>query len=108
MTGKTETKAISRRAMLRRLGLAAGAAYVAPAMVGFNAAHASGASGASGGSGRGRGGSGASRSGPSRSGPSRSRPSRGRTGRSGASRPGRRGGGSAEADLMRMLRRLGF
>lgn len=31
---------ISRRALLTRLGLAAGAAYVAPGLIGFDAAHA--------------------------------------------------------------------
>jgi len=73
MTKKTDTQTIlSRRMMLRRIGLAAGTAYLAPAMVGLNAAHAS--SGSGGGSGSGSGGnSGASaasnggNSGPSRS-----------------------------------------
>ncbi|MFN7225568.1 MAG: hypothetical protein ACK4MS_16285 [Paracoccaceae bacterium] len=40
-------KLISRRALLARIGLAAGAAYVAPTLAGLNAARASGASSAS-------------------------------------------------------------
>ena len=39
MTEDTTTT-LSRRALLRRIGLAAGAAYVAPAMLGLNAAQA--------------------------------------------------------------------
>lgn len=53
---------ISRRRLLARLGLATGAAYVAPVMMHLGAAHASGGSGGGGGgqggSGGGRGGSG--------------------------------------------------
>lgn len=107
---KTEVN-ISRRHLLARVGLAAGAAYMAPVMMGLNAARASGASGgnsgasggnsgASGGnSGASRGGSGPSRgsSGPSRSssGPSRAR---GRSGVSrGSSRPGANRGQNAQA-----------
>lgn len=68
-----ENVLLSRRRLLVRIGLVAGAAYVAPAMVGLNAAHASGGSGGSG------GGSGASApsaaSAPSVSTPSVSTPS---------------------------------
>lgn len=81
---------MTRRRLLARVGLAASAVYVAPTMIGLNAAHASGNSGASGGSSGASGGnSGASRSGNSgasrggNSGPSRgrnSRPSRNRRG----------------------------
>lgn len=39
---------LSRRALLTRLGLAAGAAYVAPGLIGFDAARASGLSAPSG------------------------------------------------------------
>ncbi|WP_218062372.1 hypothetical protein, partial [Paracoccus haeundaensis] len=52
---------LSRRGLLAKLGLAAGAAgaiYAAPTLVGFGAAHASGASGRGGGSGRGGSGRG--------------------------------------------------
>jgi hypothetical protein len=71
----TPTSKLTRRAALARLGLVTGAAYAAPAMIGFDAARASGNSGASA----------ASRaSGPSRS----SRPSR-LSGPSGMSRPSR-------------------
>ena len=42
-----ETSLLSRRRLLVRIGLVAGAAYVAPAMVGLNAAHASRGSGGS-------------------------------------------------------------
>lgn len=84
---KAKDTTLNRRALLARVGLLAGAAYVAPTLVGLNAAHASGAS--RGGNSRG-GNSGPSRgrnSGPSRghnSGPSRGRnsgPSRGRNSR---------------------------
>jgi|GEM_PF-2989752 len=84
------TKAlISRRRLLTRVGLAAGAAYIAPAMVGLNAARASGVSGGgSDGSGSG------SSSGPSQSsGPSRSSTS-GMSSSSGASSPSRSDGTS--------------
>lgn len=98
-TDKKSAK-ITRRAALTRLGLAAGAAYAAPTMVGFNAARASGASGSSGAS---------SNSGPSSgSGPSRSsRPSYAGRGNSGPSRPhsGRRMT-PAEADMMRFFRNI--
>lgn len=98
---------MTRRRLLARVGLVAGAAYVAPTMIGLNAAHASGNSGGS--SGASGGNSGASRSGVSRasrggsSGPSRGRnsgASRGRT-----SRPSRNGRGNGD-DLPRWLRRL--
>ncbi len=39
---KTPDTRLTRRAALARLGLAAGAVYVAPAMIGFDAARASG------------------------------------------------------------------
>ena len=42
-----DTPDTGRRSLLIRLGLAAGAAYVAPAMLQFDAAHASGRSGPS-------------------------------------------------------------
>lgn len=87
---------LTRRRMLARLGLAAGAAYVAPAMIGLNAARASGTSGGSGGgSGASRGGS----SGASRGGSSA--PSRGVN--SGPSRGRRRRNGD---DMSALLRRL--
>ena len=74
---------MSRRRLLARVGLIAGAAYVAPTMMGLNAAHASGASGGNSGASGGNSGPSNSNSGPSRSNfvPSRgrkSRPSRGR------------------------------
>ena len=58
----TDTTLISRRRLLTRLGLAAGAAYVAPVMLHLNPARASGASGGSSGgaSGGASGASGAS------------------------------------------------
>ena len=102
MTNTNDTKVLSRRMALRRIGLAAGAVYVAPAMLGMSAARASGFSGNSGASGN---------SGPSRysrpsgnSGPSRnSRPSR----NSGPSRGrGRNGNGNVGADVQFLLRRL--
>lgn len=89
---KTNSPLLTRRRLLTRVGLAAGAAYMAPAMVGLNAAHASGVSGGS---------SGASRSGASA--PSRGKasgPSRG--GNSGPSRPRRQNAG----DTPRWLRRM--
>ena len=64
-------KPISRRSLLTRAGLAAGALYMAPAMVGLNAAHASTGSGSSSGSSS-SGPSSSSNSGPSRSGNSSS------------------------------------
>ena len=48
MTSKKDTPSLSRRQLLGRLGLAAGAAYVAPVMLHMSPAHASGASAASG------------------------------------------------------------
>lgn len=98
MTTNDKPASLSRRALLRRIGLAAGAIYVAPAMVGLNAAHASGNSGGgnSGGRGSGGGNSGGRSSGGRSSGasansaPSRnSRASRGsgRDSRSGANTP---------------------
>lgn len=100
---RSTANTLTRRRMLARVGLAAGAAYMAPAMVGLNAAHASGRSGASGGS-----------SGPSNSrssGPSRGRssgPSRGRS--SGASRSRASGPsryrGRTDTETPRWLRRL--
>lgn len=71
-------KDITRRNLLIRTGIVAGAAYVAPAMMGLNAAHASGAS----------------RSAPSRSAPSRSAPSRSAPSRSAPSAPSRASGPS--------------
>lgn len=105
---------MSRRRLLARVGLIAGAAYVAPTMMGLNAAHASGASGGNSGgnSGASGGNSGPSNSnsGPSRSnsGPSRSNsgPSRNNSGpsRGRNSRPSRgRGNGN---DMPLWLRRL--
>ncbi|MCU0814902.1 MAG: hypothetical protein MUF74_00015 [Cypionkella sp.] len=110
MTTGKET--VSRRQLLARLGLAAGAAYVAPTMLGMNAARASGASrgGNSGPSGGGNRGGGASRnSGPSRSrssrnsGPSRNGPSR----NSGPSRGNRNGQNRAtSAEMPIWMRRM--
>lgn len=54
----------SRRQVLKRLGLAFGVAYAAPAMLGFGPARASGASGASGSSGPSGGGSSSSGASP--------------------------------------------
>lgn len=99
---RSTSNVLTRRRLLARVGLAAGAAYMAPAMVGLNAAHASGNSGGSGGS------SGPSRgrsSGPSRSrpsGPSRSRPSGPSRNRARASRGRRR----TDRDTPLWLRRL--
>lgn len=82
-----ETKdLIHRRTLLLRLGLAAGAAYVTPALAGLDVARAS--TGSSGGGGR---SSGPSRSSGSSRSSSPSRPDR--QSRSGASRP--RGGNSS-------------
>lgn len=101
---------LTRRRLLARVGLIASAAYVAPTMIGLNAAHASGNSGASGGSSGASGGnSGASRSGnsgPSRggnSGASRGRNSGASRGRN--SRPSRNGQGNGD-DLPPWLRRI--
>ena len=86
-------KMLSRRNLLMKIGLAAGAAYVAPSLAGFDIARASGASAGSGpGGSGGNGGGGGSRGGsaPSRGGNG----GRGR-GRNGSrpSRPGRRAHG---------------
>jgi hypothetical protein len=78
---RSTSTVLTRRRLLARVGLAASAAYMAPAMVGLNAARASGASGGNSGASRG-GNSGASRGG--RSGASRG-------GNSGASRGGSSG-----------------
>lgn len=83
-TNSTTSTVLTRRRLLTRVGLAAGAAYMAPAMVGLNAARASGGSG---------GNSGASRS-------TASAPSRGN---SGPSRPRRRNGDDTPRWLRRML-----
>jgi hypothetical protein len=83
-TGKDDTmsdKTISRRAMLLRMGLLAGAVYAAPSVTTLGVARASGASAASAPSGRGRG------SAPSGRGRGRGRSGRGRASR--ASRPSR-------------------
>lgn len=91
---RSTSNILTRRRLLARVGLAASAAYMAPAMIGLNAAHASGNSGASGGN-----------SGPSRnrsSGPSRSRPSGPSRNRSGASS----GRGRKNTDMPLWLRRL--
>lgn len=75
---------LTRRRMLARVGLIAGAAYATPAMIGLNAAHASDASGGNSAPSRSNSAPSRSNSGPSRSnsGPSRgnSRPSRGNSG----------------------------
>lgn len=86
MTHKDDTPNLSRRRLLARIGLTAGAVYVAPVMMHLNAAHASGGgsgggSGASGGFGGGRG------SGPSGAG-------RGFDGRGSGPSGGGRGGNS--------------
>ncbi len=102
MTDKTDTPDLTRRKLLGRVGLAAGAAYVAPVMLHLNAAHASGGSRGSGGGGRG-GQGGRSGSGPSRA----SRGSRGSRPRSGNNRSGagviRRGGNN---EFERFLNRI--
>lgn len=93
---------MTRRRLLARVGLAASAAYVAPAMIGLNAAHASGNSGASGGnSGSSGGNSGASSGG--NSGASRGGNSGASRGRS--SRPSRKRQGNGD-DLPRWLSRI--
>lgn len=100
---------MTRRRLLARVGLAASAAYVAPAMIGLNAAHASGNSGASGGnSGASGGNSGASGGNSGASSGGNSGASRG--GNSGASRgrssrPSRKRQGNGD-DLPRWLSRM--
>jgi len=93
------SKPLNRRALLARLGLAAGAAYVAPSLTSIGMARASGASGGSGPSGGSWGGS--RNSGPSGwSGPSRSsRHSRN-------SRSSRGGRGRTDAQAPAWLRRM--
>ncbi len=92
---------MTRRRLLARVGLAAGAVYAAPAMIGLNAAHASTNSGASGGSSGASGGN---------SGPSGGNSGASRGGNSGPSRSGRsgpsRGGRSNGDDIPRWLQRL--
>lgn len=106
MTDNTETPDLTRRKLLGRVGLAAGAAYVAPVMMHLNAAHASGGSRGSGGGRGGAGGGGRSGSGPSRG----SRASRGSRGSRPQSRsrsgnqPVRRQGGNNEFE--RFLNRI--
>lgn len=97
---------LSRRRMLARLGLATGAAYVAPVMMHLSAAHASGGSGGGGrgGSGGGRGGSGGGRGG---SGPSGGFGGRRGSGPSGGGRRSGRGIGFGEA-VRGALRDLGI
>ncbi|NJS40689.1 MAG: hypothetical protein HC783_18710 [Rhodobacteraceae bacterium] len=90
---------VSRRQLLARVGLIAGAAYVAPVMAGFNAAQASTGSGASGG---GSSNSGPSNSGQSNSGPSNSGPSSS----SGPSRGRRRRDAGGNADLPPWMQRI--
>jgi hypothetical protein len=105
MTMKKDSSTASpmtRRRLLARVGMVAGAVYVVPTMIGLNAAHASGNSGASGGS------SGASGGNSGASGSGNSGASQG--GNSGASRgrnshPSRNGQGNRE-DLPPWLRRL--
>lgn len=92
MTTNDKPASLSRRAMLRRIGLAAGAIYVAPAMVGLNAAHASGNSGGRNSGGRSSGGRASGRSGISR-------PSR-------ASRGGGRRGARAEGQTPAWVRQM--
>lgn len=89
---------MTRRRLFARVGLAAGAVYVAPTIIGLNAAHASGNSGASGASGGTSGASRSSNSGASRSGTSGV--SRGRN-----SRPSRSGQGNGN-NLPLWLRRM--
>lgn len=85
---------LSRRRVLGRLGLAAGAAYLAPAMAGLNAARASGGGSAPSGGGsapsRGRTRSRSRSRGSDASAPSRA------SGASGASRPRLRTGNAAQ------------
>jgi hypothetical protein len=94
---------LSRRRLLARVGLIAGAAYVTPTMIGLNAAHASGASGGNSGASGGSSGPSGSNSGPSgrSSGPSGANSGPSRSRRSGPSR--RRG---TDDELPRWLRRL--
>jgi hypothetical protein len=96
---KEPSETISRRRLLRRLGLTAVAAYAAPVMLHMNPARASGASGgsgasgASGGSGPSGRGRGSAASGPSgRSRGSRASAPSGRRGGGRRSRPSRSGG----------------
>jgi hypothetical protein len=97
MTRNDTPASLSRRALLRRIGLAAGAIYVAPAMVGLNAAHASGNSGGGNSGASGGRSSGASgNSGVSRA----SRASRG------SGRRGGRGSSDTPAWVRQMLNRL--
>jgi hypothetical protein len=93
---------LSRRRLLMRVGLAASAAYVAPVMMGLNAAHASGNSGgySGGNSGNSGGNSGASRGNSGGASRGNSRPSRGRR-----SAPSRRRGGNGQP-VPAWLRRL--
>jgi hypothetical protein len=124
MTQDTKSM-ITRRKLLMRLALGAGAVYVAPSVAGLDVARASGGSGkGSGGSGKGSGGSGkgsgpgAGRSsggrssGPSRGGKSgrerSSGPSRGgRSVRGRSSGPSRSGGWSGASRNGRDAARLG-
>ncbi|MCO5084529.1 MAG: hypothetical protein M9955_23090 [Rhizobiaceae bacterium] len=100
-----ETQAgISRRGALMRLGLAAGALYVAPAMLDLNKAHASSGSGGSGGSGGGGGGRGSGGSRGSRGSGAGGRGGRGGArGSGGSGRRGRRSG--REPAFLRPIRR---
>lgn len=104
---KQQTPAmLSRRHLLARVGLIAGAAYVAPAMAGFNAARASTGSGASGGSSGASNSSGPSNSGSSNSGSSNSGPSNSGPSNSGPSRNQRRTNGNNSADLPPWMKRV--
>jgi hypothetical protein len=101
MTQKTKDSVdLSRRRIMIRAGLVAGAAYVAPVLAGLDAARASGSSGGGSGGGSRGGGSGGSRGGNSgasrggNSGPS----GRGRSGPSRASAPSGRGRRSSSSN----------
>jgi uncharacterized membrane protein len=107
MTNATDTRMLSRRKALARIGLAAGAVYVAPVMMGANAARASGNSGGNSGNSGNSGPSGNSgNSGPSGN-SGNSGNSWGGSGNSGGSW-GNHGHGSAQnsADVVIALQRL--
>ena len=73
MSNNSESRVdFARRRLLRKIGLGAGLAYVAPILIGLSPAHASGGGG-SGGGGGGGGGDGRGGSGPSRPSVSRTR-----------------------------------
>jgi hypothetical protein len=106
MTNMTETKMLSRRKALARIGLAAGAVYVAPVMLGANAARASGNSGNSGGNSGNSGGNSGNSRGNSGGSWGNSGPSRGSRGNSRGSWGNRNRGSVSNSDVSIALRRL--